>query len=102
MLTRRELLLSTLAAGGGTLFLTNSQAASVHSHHQAGHTFESSSRRPLGFTPVVTPNGKPLAYRMKNGVKEFHLVAEPVMREFAPGMTVKCWGYNGLTPGPTI
>src|SRR5262249_36973393 len=20
----------------------------------------------------------------------------------APGMTVKCWGYNGQTPGPTI
>jgi FtsP/CotA-like multicopper oxidase with cupredoxin domain len=39
---------------------------------------------------------------MKNGVKEFHLTAEPVEREFAPGMTVKCWGYNGQTPGPTI
>jgi FtsP/CotA-like multicopper oxidase with cupredoxin domain len=39
---------------------------------------------------------------MKNGVKEFHLTAEPVMQEFAPGMSVKCWGYNGSTPGPTI
>jgi FtsP/CotA-like multicopper oxidase with cupredoxin domain len=39
---------------------------------------------------------------MKNGVKEFHLIAEPVEREFAPGMTVTCWGYNGQTPGPTI
>ena len=36
---------------------------------------------------------------MKNGVKEFHLTAEPVMQEFAPGMSVKCWGYNGSTPG---
>ena len=35
-------------------------------------------------------------------MKEFHLVAEPVKREFAPGMTVNCWGYNGQTPGPTI
>jgi FtsP/CotA-like multicopper oxidase with cupredoxin domain len=39
---------------------------------------------------------------MKSGVKEFHLIAEPVMREFASGMSVKCWGYNGSTPGPTI
>jgi len=39
---------------------------------------------------------------MKGGVKEFHLVAEPVKREFAPGMAVNAWGYNGLTPGPTI
>ena len=36
------------------------------------------------------------------GVKEFHLVAEPVKREFAPGMMVNCWGYNGQTPGSTI
>jgi FtsP/CotA-like multicopper oxidase with cupredoxin domain len=35
-------------------------------------------------------------------VKEFHLVAEPVVREFAPGMTAHLWGYNGQSPGPTI
>jgi FtsP/CotA-like multicopper oxidase with cupredoxin domain len=39
---------------------------------------------------------------MKDGVKEFRLVAQPVKREFAPGMVVDCWGYNGQTPGPTI
>lgn len=56
----------------------------------------------LGYKPVVTPNGGALVWRMVDGVKEFHLVAEPVEREFAPGMVVKCWGYNGQTPGPTI
>jgi FtsP/CotA-like multicopper oxidase with cupredoxin domain len=55
-----------------------------------------------GYTPVVTPNGATLAWELKDGAKEFHLVAEPVKREFAPGMTVDCWGYNGRTPGPTI
>ena len=55
-----------------------------------------------GFTPVVTPNGTTLPWVMKNGVKEFELVAQAVKREFAPGMEVDCWGYNGLTPGPTI
>jgi FtsP/CotA-like multicopper oxidase with cupredoxin domain len=25
-----------------------------------------------------------------------------VKREFAPGMVINCWGYNGLSPGPTI
>ncbi|MDU1695481.1 MAG: copper oxidase, partial [Bradyrhizobium sp.] len=34
--------------------------------------------------------------------KEFHLVAEPVVREFSPGMKVHLWGYNGQSPGPTI
>ena len=34
--------------------------------------------------------------------KEFHLVAEPVRREIAPGMIAHLWGYNGQSPGPTI
>ena len=54
------------------------------------------------FNPVVTLNGWSLPWRMNNGVKEFHLVAEPVVREFAPGMKVNLWGYNGQSPGPTI
>jgi manganese oxidase len=52
--------------------------------------------------PVVMPNGSTLAFTMKDGVKEFRLVAEPVKREFAPGMIVNAWGYNGSTPGPMI
>ena len=54
------------------------------------------------FHPVVTLNGWSLPWRMNNGVKEFHLVAEPVVRELAPGMKVNLWGYNGQSPGPTI
>ncbi|WP_440963172.1 multicopper oxidase family protein [Massilia sp. GER05] len=54
------------------------------------------------FNPVVTLNGWSLPWRMNNGVKEFHLIAEPVVREFAPGMKVNLWGYNGQSPGPTI
>lgn len=54
------------------------------------------------YVPVVTPNGKSLPWKWVNGAKEFHLIAQPVKREFAPGMVVDCWGYNGLTPGPTI
>jgi FtsP/CotA-like multicopper oxidase with cupredoxin domain len=51
---------------------------------------------------VVTLNGGSLPCQMKDGVKEFRLVAQPVRREFAPGMVVNAWGYNGSTPGPTI
>ena len=54
------------------------------------------------YTPVVTPNGITMPWTMKDGVKEFRIVAEPVKREFAPGMVVDCWGYNGQSPGPTI
>ncbi len=55
-----------------------------------------------GYTPVHTPNGWTLPYKMNQGVKEFHLIAEEVDHEFALGCVAKCWGYNGTTPGPTI
>ena len=51
---------------------------------------------------MVTLNGWTLPWRMNNGVKEFHLIAEPVVRELAPGMKANLWGYNGQSPGPTI
>ncbi|GGI55662.1 multicopper oxidase family protein [Oxalicibacterium solurbis] len=54
------------------------------------------------FNPVITLNGWSLPWRMNVGVKEFHLVAEPVVREIAPGMKANLWGYNGQSPGPTI
>lgn len=55
-----------------------------------------------GRMPVTTLNGRSLPYVIKDGVKEFHLIAEEVEQEFAPGMRVKIWGYNGSSPGPTI
>ena len=54
------------------------------------------------YNPVVTLNGWTCPWRMNNSVKEFHLVAEPVLREMAPGMKARLWGYNGQSPGPTI
>jgi manganese oxidase len=54
------------------------------------------------YRPVVTLNGWSLPWRMNGDVKEFHLVAEPVVREFAQGMKAHLWGYNGQSPGPTI
>ena len=54
------------------------------------------------YQPVVTLNGWTLPWRMNGDWKEFHLVAEPVIRELAPGMKAHLWGYNGQSPGPTI
>ena len=59
--------------------------------------------RPGGpHTPVTTLNGRSLPYVLKDGVKEFHLIAEELEQEFAPGTRIKVWGYNGSSPGPTI
>lgn len=54
------------------------------------------------YTPVETLNGTTLPWKMEGGVKVFHLIAEPVKHQFAPGMVGNCWGYNGRTIGPTI
>ncbi len=54
------------------------------------------------YQPVVTLNGWTLPWRMNGDWKEFHLVAEPVVREIAPGMRAHLWGYNGQSPGPTL
>ena len=56
----------------------------------------------VDYTPVITPNGASLPWKLVDGVKVFHLVAEPVRHEFAPGLVADCWGYNGRVHGPTI
>lgn len=54
------------------------------------------------YRPTVTLNGWTLPWRINGDWKEFHLLAEPVEREFSPGMKGHLWGYNGQSPGPTI
>lgn len=89
-LTRRNILLGTAtglvatAAGGSA----RAAASSPPTRSRAGK--------------VRTLNGWTLPYRLVGGVKEFHLVAEEIVHEFAPGSKATCWGYNGSTPGPTI
>jgi len=39
---------------------------------------------------------------LDNGVKVFHLIAEPVKQQIAPNKTLILWGFNGSAPGPTI
>jgi len=93
------LLLSAGAVSG------RSQAAGIP---EAASASSAATQPPLlsangqDYTPVVTLNGWTLPFRMNGDWKEFHLVAEPVMRELAPGMTARLWGYNGQSPGPTI
>jgi manganese oxidase len=54
------------------------------------------------YKPVITPNGSTLPYKVVGGVKVFHLIAEEVDHEFAPGLRAHCWGFNGQVHGPTI
>jgi len=54
------------------------------------------------YRPVFVPDGATLPFRVVDGVKVFHLVAEPIVHELAEGLTLRAWGYNGRTPGPVI
>jgi manganese oxidase len=55
------------------------------------------------YKPTVTLDGTTLPWKLVDGVKVYHLVAEEVRNhEFAPGLKAHCWGYNGRVHGPTI
>ena len=91
-ISRRHMLCLTAATVGGSTALVGGTHA--RATEQPGR-----SRRPAGtqpaqmppaepgkdYTPVITPNGWTLPYKLMNGVKVFHLIAEPVQHEFAPG-----------------
>ena len=100
MITRRKFFSGTAALFGASALAQRIAGGTKLLAAQA--TPSTSLGAKVNYRPVVTPNGTTLPWVMKGGVKEFHLTAEPVKREFAPGMIVNCWGYNGLTPGPTI
>ncbi len=54
------------------------------------------------YKPVFAPDVATLPFTIRDGVKIFHLVSEPIDHEFAPGLAARCWGYNGDTPGPLL
>ena len=52
--------------------------------------------------PVEMPDLPKLPFKMVDGVKEFHLIAEVVETQLMPGRPLTAWGFNGSVPGPTI
>ena len=105
MSTRRDFLRNSCAAVLGAVLVSKAQAAALpEAPIRTKATLDPPLVPPNGrpYNPVVTLNGWSLPWRMRNGWKEFHLVAEPVVREMAPGMKANLWGYNGQSPGPTI
>ena len=116
--SRRDIMLATgtvaLASAAGPVSRAVAQDHSGHAMPMPAPTAASPASAPVTagpvptnprdgrYTPVRTLNGWTLPYRMNGGVKEFHLIAEEIQHEFAPGSVATCWGYNGSTPGPTI
>ena len=104
--TRRNLLTSTLAAGAAALAGRKAFAQ--------GHDHPRPPPAPAPAAPaapaaagklarkLIVPNGSLLPWKLVGGVKVYHLRAEPVKHQIAPGLDITTWGYNGSTPGPVI
>jgi len=108
--SRRLALLGGASIGGAAVVLASQEAQAA----APTRTWEPSysggpdpAARPPGvpgrdYHPTITPNGATLPWKVVDGVKVYHLIAEEVDHEFAPGLQARCWGYNGRVHGPTI
>src|SRR3972149_6965305 len=105
MFSRRGFLGTAAVLAGASAVSGRVKAASIP---EAPTTTTNTMQPPLfpssgpDYQPVVTLNGWTLPWGVNGDGKESHLVAEPVVREMAPGMKAHLWGYNGQSPGPTI
>ena len=116
MISRRKFFSKAAVAAGGAAFgaatrpLQGAEPGGQPSgspENIKGNTQADGQEYPPGepgkdYTPVVTPNGSALPYKVVGGVKVFHLITEEVDHEFAPGLRAYCWGFNGQVHGPTI
>jgi manganese oxidase len=111
-LSRREAVLTGAVLAGAAALVSEPTAAAAQG---APHAWERSytggpaGQKPLppgepgrDYTPTITPGGSTLPWHVVDGVKVFQLVAGEVEHEFAPGLSAKCWGYNGAVHGPTL
>lgn len=95
---RRKFFRSLFGFGAGAAALV--QASRAQQVHDTGALTKWPTN--VQHVPVVTPDIADLPFTTNNGVKEFHLIAEPVKQTVVPGRTFDLWGFNGSAPGPTI
>ena len=93
-ISRRTMLSGSLLAG-----------ASLLAKRAAAQTAPRAVVPPTGTAKpsrVIVPNGSVADWKVVDGVKVFHIVAEPITHQIAPGLVIQAWGYNGSFPGPVI
>ena len=102
MNSRRSFLQRAMAAAATSLAApklfaqkSSSSAAQIRQQHSPSSASRSN-------TFVQTPDVATLGFALDNGVKVFHLIAEPVKQQVAPNKVLDLWGFNGGAPGPTI
>ncbi len=109
--SRRQFVAGAATLAGSAAVLHKLQAQTQASDtDQASLTYASAQTRTdspgepgRDYNPVITPNGSTLPWKLVDGVKVYHLIAQEVLNhEFAPGLVANCWGFNGQVHGPTI
>jgi manganese oxidase len=120
-ISRRHMLgLTAASVGGLTAFAGSAQAGTTeppaHDYPAAGSQRTQHDRpyweqsysgglahvKPLpsglpgrDYKPVVVPTGYTLPFKIVNGVKVFHVIAEEVEHYFDTSLRAQCWAYNG-------
>ena len=110
-ITRRLAILGGATIGGAAVALASREAQAAAAPAHKWETSYSGGPEPAArspgaagrdYQPTITPNGATLPWKVVDGAKVYHLIAEEVDHEFAPGLRARCWGYNGRVHGPTI
>ena len=104
MSNRRNFFRNAFRIGAGVLSAGELNAQNVNQQGTSkGHKNQRADMANAGAPVVVqTPDLKDLPFTVENGVKVFHLIAEPVRQQITPDKIIDVWGYNGSAPGPTI
>jgi FtsP/CotA-like multicopper oxidase with cupredoxin domain len=100
-ISRRTVLSSSLLAGAA-LVTKKASAQPTGGGGPVPPPPEPAPRPGRGAGRVIVPNGSLLPWTTRNGVKVYHLIAEPIRHQIAPGLDIDAWGYNGSTPGPLL
>jgi manganese oxidase len=115
MFNRRKFMTGAASAAAGSALLSkvtaqeaNTSSERTNRERPAARSQPSTDERfapgepGKDYNPAITPNGSTLPWKLVDGVKVYHLIAEPVRHEIAPGLVADCWGFNGQVHGPTI
>ena len=124
MMTRRQLLTGTAAAGAAAV--TGISAQAQQTDEATARAYPNAPRGENGepvwmraphpepgqpgkhYKPTITLNGSTMPWKLVDGVKVFQMTVDEVWHEFVPktsaneALRAQCWGYNKQVHGPTI
>lgn len=98
-LCRIPLVAGALPAASSALAAEPGHRASVHDHRGLVGSVDPSAN---GFDPHEILRDFDEGTIVRNGVREWELIAEDKEIEVAPGVKYAAWTYNGRVPGPTL